>query len=306
MAAEVTVESRRLKLSNPDKVLYPAVGFTKAQVIDYYTRIAPVLLPHLQGRIVTLKRYPDGVEGEFFYEKMCPAHRPRWVHTASVWTASRGRYTHYCVIDDLPTLVWVANLASLELHTALARVEDMERPTTLVLDLDPGPPADLLDCAEVGLWLRQTCAPLGLESFPKVSGKKGLHIHVPLNGATTYEQTKSVARALAERLAGEHPDRVVSNIRRSLREGRVFIDWSQNADPKTTVCVYSLRASQRPTVSAPVSWDEVETALRHRDAARLVFDSDQVLERVQRLGDLYAPVLDLAQSLPDVAAIKAA
>lgn len=306
MPGEVTVEGKRLKLSNPDKVLYPAAGFTKTQVIDYYTRIAPVLLPHLQGRIVTLKRYPDGVDGEFFYEKMCPAHRPRWVHTAAVWTPSRRRYTHYCVIDDLPTLVWIANLASLELHTGLARIEDMERPTTLVLDLDPGPPADILDCAQVGLWLRRTCAALGLQSFAKLSGKKGLHVHVPLNGEATYEQTKAVARALAEHLEQQHPERVISNMRRSLRAGRVFIDWSQNDDHKSTVCVYSLRAAERPTASAPISWNEVEDALSRREAARLVFDADQVLERAGRVGDLYGPVLQLRQQVPDVAAIKAA
>jgi bifunctional non-homologous end joining protein LigD len=293
---EVEVEGRRLKLSNLEKVLYPAVGFTKGQVIDYYTRIAPVLLPHLRGRPLTLKRYPDGVNGEFFYEKQCPSHRPDWVRTEAVSTNSKT--IDFCVADDLPTLVWTSNLADLELHTSLSLATEIKRPTMLVFDLDPGAPAAILECVQVGLWLRDLLDELGLESFPKTSGSKGFQVYAPLNTAVTYDGTKPFARALAQLLEKQHPRKVVSNMKKELRKGKVFVDWSQNDDHKTTICVYSLRARERPTVSTPVSWEEAESALEQKDADSLVFDSEAVLERIEREGDLFEPVLKLKQKLP--------
>ena len=295
---EVEVDGRRLRLSNLDKVMYPAVGFTKGHVIDYYTRVAPVLLPHLRGRHLTLKRYPNGVDGGYFYEKQCPSHRPEWVRTAAVWSRHNGRNINYCLADDLPTLVWTANLADLELHTPMARAAEPSLPTMLVFDLDPGPPAAILDCAEVGLWLRRVFDDLGLASFPKTSGSKGLQVYVPLNTPATYDATKGFARALAELMEKHHPERVVSNMAKALRPGKVLVDWSQNDEHKTTVCVYSLRARERPTVSTPVSWDEVEGALASGDDERLVFDHAAVLERIEERGDVFAPLLELEQRLP--------
>jgi bifunctional non-homologous end joining protein LigD len=295
---EVEVEGRRLKLSNLDKVLYPAVGFTKGEVIDYYTRIAPVLLPHLRGRPLTMKRYPDGVDGKFFYEKQCPSHRPEWVHTEPVVT--RGKTIDFCVVDDLATLVWTSNLADLELHTSLSRADDLQRPTMVVFDLDPGAPAAVLDCAQVGIWLRDVLGRLGLESFVKTSGSKGLHFYIPLNTPATYEESKPFARALARLIEKEHPKQVTSNMKKELRKGKVFIDWSQNNDFKTTVCVYSLRARERPTVSTPVTWDEVEDALADGEPDQLVFEAREVLEGVEQHGDLFEPVLELEQELPEL------
>jgi len=288
----VEVEGRQLSLSNLDKVLYPGPGFTKGQVIDYYTRIAPALLPHLRGRPLTLKRYPNGVESQFFYEKQCPSHRPDWVATAAVPTG--GRTIDFCLADDLPTLVWLANLADLELHTSLSLAEDVERPTMMVFDLDPGEPAGLGECAEVALALRDLLGQLSLRSFAKTSGSKGLQVYVPLGGAATYDQTKPLAHALARHLEGDRPELVVSSQRKSLRGGKVLIDWSQNDEHKTTVCVYSLRARERPTVSTPLDWDELE------HPSSLVFESDEVIERVSERGDLFAPVLELRQALPDL------
>jgi bifunctional non-homologous end joining protein LigD len=295
---EVEVEGRRLKLSNLDKVLYPAVGFTKGEVIDYYTRISPVLLPHLRGRPLTLKRYPDGVEGQYFYEKQCPSHRPDWVRTEPV--KADGKVIDFCVVDDLPSLVWTSNLADLELHTSLSLAEDVQRPTMVVFDLDPGPPAAILECAQVGMWLRDTFDELGLESFPKTSGSKGLQVYVPLNTPVTYEQTKPFARALARLLEKQHPDQVVSSMKKELRKGKVFVDWSQNNDFKTTVCVYSLRAKERPMVSTPVTWDELENALSRNDPKLLEFDYEEVLKCTDEAGDLFRPVLELRQTLPSL------
>jgi bifunctional non-homologous end joining protein LigD len=293
---EVEVEGRRLKLSNLEKVLYPAVGFTKGAVIDYYTRVAPVLLPHLRGRPLTLKRYPDGVEGNFFYEKECPSHRPDWVHTAPV--KANSKTINFCIVDDLPTLVWAANLADLELHTSLSLAKDISRPTMMVFDLDPGAPAAILECVQVGLWLREVLGELGLESFPKTSGSKGFQMYVPLNTKVTYDESKPFAHALAKLLEKQHPELVVSSMRKELRKGKVFVDWSQNDDFKTTICVYSLRARERPTVSTPVRWEEAESAFETRDPDSLVFDSEMVLDRVEREGDLFEPVLKLKQRLP--------
>ncbi len=294
-AVEVEVEGRRLKLSNLDKVFYPAVGFTKGQVIDFYRRVAPVLLPHLRDRPLTLKRYPDGVEGQFFYEKQCPSYRPDWIKTVAV---QNKREIHYCLANDLSTLIWLANLADLELHTSLAHAKDVMRPSMMVFDLDPGEPAAILECAQIGIELRDLFRNLGLDCYPKTSGSKGLQIYVPLNTPVTYEDTKPFAHAIAMLLEQKLPKLVVSNMKKSLRKGKVFVDWSQNDDHKTTICVYSLRARERPTVSTPVKWDEVETALKKKDPGRLVFDSDTVVKRVDKHGDLFAPVLEQKQKLP--------
>jgi bifunctional non-homologous end joining protein LigD len=261
-------------------------------VIDYYARIAPVLLPQVHGRLLTMKRYPDGVEGQFFYEKQCPSHRPDWVQTAGMGDVD------YCLVNDLPTLVWLGNLADLELHTSLSLAERLEAPTMMVFDLDPGPGADILDCAEVALWLRDVFGQLGLRTFLKTSGSKGLHAQVPLNSGHTYDHTKPFSKAVAELLAKHHPDLVVARQTKSLRPGKVLVDWSQNDQHKTTVCAYSLRARERPTVSTPVAWEEVEEALEAGDAGRLTFEAGAVLERVQERGDLLAEVLTLRQELP--------
>jgi len=292
------VSGRQVPVSNLDKIFYPSVGFTKGQVIDYYIRISPVLLPHLKDRPLTLKRYPDGVKGGFFYEKRCPPYRPVWVQTAPVWSDRYQTDIHFCLVNDLPSLVWAANLGDLELHTFLAKADKVERPTMMVFDLDPGAPADILSCAQVGLWLRQSLNGLKLKSFPKTSGSKGLQIYVPLNTLATYDQTKALSHRLAEQLEREHPELVVSKMGKSLRSGRVFVDWSQNDRHKTTVCAYSLRAKERPTVSTPVEWDEVEAAFKKRDAALLSFISDEVLKRVEKNGDLFEPLLKLKQKVP--------
>jgi len=296
--AELIVEDRKIQVSNLDKVLYPKVGFTKGQVIDYYIRIAPVLLPHLKDRPLTMKRYPDGVQGEFFYEKNCPEHRPKWVQTAQVWSESNDRMMNYCLVQDLPTLVWAANLADLELHTSLSRKDDMTCATMMVFDLDPGAPADIVQCCQVGLWLRDLLGKMKLKSFAKTSGSKGLQVYVPLNTSITYDQTKDLSRALAQYLEREHVDLVTSNMSKAMRKGKVFVDWSQNDEHKTTICVYSLRARAEPTVSTPVSWDEVENCLKRKNADLLKFRSAQVLARVDKLGDSFELVENLKQKLP--------
>jgi bifunctional non-homologous end joining protein LigD len=296
----IEVEGRHLKLSKLEKVLYPQVGFTKGQVIDYYVRIAPVLLPHLSGRPLTLKRYPEGVNGLFFYEKNCPKYRPDWIKTAKVWSEGNNRYMYYCVVEDVATLVWLANLADLELHTSLARAPQKERPTVIAFDLDPGPPANIVQCCQVGIWVREIFEQFGLQAFPKTSGSKGLQVYVPLNTEVTYDQTKPFAKAIARLLEERYPDQVVSDMKKSLRGNKVFVDWSQNDSYKTTVCVYSLRAKDQPTVSTPVTWHEVESCLKKGDPELLVFTSDQVLQRVEKQGDLFAPVLKLKQELPEL------
>jgi bifunctional non-homologous end joining protein LigD len=295
---EVEVEGRMLSLSNLDKVFYPATGFTKGHVIDYYTRIAPVLLPHLRGRHLTLKRYPNGVDGAFFYEKQCPGHRPDWVRTTGVWSRHNGREIDYCMVDELATVVWLANLADLEMHTPLAYADAPEQPTFLAFDLDPGEPATIVECAEVALRLRDAFDHFGLVAFPKTSGSKGMQVYVPLNTPTTYAVTKPFAMGVAQVLERRMPELVVSEMRKDRRAGKVFIDWSQNDEHKTTVCVYSLRARERPTVSTPVTWDEVEAVTRSRDPEDLAFTSDEALERVAEHGDCFAPVLELQQELP--------
>ena len=297
-AVEVDIDGRRVRLSNLDKVFYPAVGFTKGQVIDYYTRVAPALLPHLHDRQLTLKRYPNGVEGPYFYEKRCPSHRPEWVQTSPVWVGRDGKRIEFCLANDLPSLIWAANLANLELHTSLSRADRPPRPTILAFDLDPGEGAGMRACARVGLILRDLLAAQGLEAWPKTSGSKGLQVYVPLNTAgVTYDDTKGFSKAVAELLEREYPTLIVSRMAKSDRPGKVFIDWSQNDEAKTTACVYSLRAKDRPTASTPVTWDEVEEASAADAVDPLSFTAEQVLERVAVHGDLFAPVLTREQHL---------
>jgi bifunctional non-homologous end joining protein LigD len=289
---EVEVEGRRLSLSNLDKVMYPQVGFTKGEVIDYYTRVSSALLPHLRGRPLTLKRYPDGVDGEYFYEKNCPSHAPDWVRKERVGGIS------YCICDDLPTLVWAANLADLELHPSLSRADDMSRPTLMAFDLDPGDGAGLAECCEVALILREALAQLGLDCYAKTSGSKGIQVYVPLNTDDVDYRggTKLISNALARHLEGRHPKLIVASQRKDLRAGKVLIDWSQNDEHKTTVCVYSLRARERPTVSTPLAWEEIERG----DPQELVFEAGDVLERVEEHGDLFGPVEEQEQRLPEL------
>src|SRR5437763_14929453 len=293
--AELVVGSKKLSVSNLNKVLYPKVGFTKGQVIDYYIKIAPVLLPHLEDRPLTMKRYPNGVDKEFFYEENCPSHRPKWVQTAKVWSEGNNRVMHYCLAQDLPTLVWAANLADLELHTSLAKKKDVARPTMMVFDLDPGAPADIVQCCQVGLWLRDLLSKMKLKSFAKTSGSKGLQVYAPLNTPVGFDQTKDLSRALAQHLEGEHPNLVTSNMSKVVRKGKVFVDWSQNDEHKTNICVYSLRAKEEPTVSTPVTWDEVANCLKKKKADLLKFRSDKALARGKTMGDLCAPAEKLKQ-----------
>ncbi|MBA3262338.1 MAG: ATP-dependent DNA ligase [Thermoleophilaceae bacterium] len=287
---EVAVEGRRLSLSNLEKVMYPAVGFTKGHVIDYYTRIAPAVLPHLRNRPLTLKRYPNGVESQYFYEKRCPSHAPEWVRREQV------EQIEYCVCEELATLVWLANLADLELHPSLSLVDDILRPTVMAFDLDPGPGAGLAECCEVAFLLRDALSQLNLESFAKTSGSKGIQLYVPLNTEDVdYDHgTKPLSKALARHLESQHPELIVSQQKKELRAGKVLIDWSQNDEHKTTVGVYSLRARERPTVSTPLAWEELD------DPDSLVFEAADVLARVEQHGDLFAPVVELKQELPDL------
>ncbi|HEV3511578.1 MAG TPA: non-homologous end-joining DNA ligase [Candidatus Sulfotelmatobacter sp.] len=302
----VEIQGRQLKLSNLQKVLYPSTGFTKKDVIDYYVRIAPAMLPHLTGRALTRKRYPDGVDGEPFFEKNAPMHKPDWVKTAPIWSEGGHRTVNYILANDLPTLVWLANLAALELHPSLALAKDIKCPTEMVFDLDPGPPADIVQCCQVAMWLREIFEHFGIQSFPKTSGSKGLQLYVPLNTPTTFDATKLFSRALAQLLEQEHPEHVVSDMKKKIRTGKVLVDWSQNDEHKTTVAVYSLRARQHPTASTPVTWDEVERALKKKDAGLLVFEAPQVVARFDKMGDLFEPVLELKQKLPDLKAAATA
>jgi bifunctional non-homologous end joining protein LigD len=286
----VQVEGRTLALSNLNKVLYPAAGFTKAQVIDYYLRIAPALLPHISGRAVTIKRYPEGVDGEFFYQKNAPAHRPAWVPTARIASpgSTKSRETiEYILGGDLPTLIWAANLAALELHTPMWRHPAIGEPDLLVFDLDPGEPATVVECCEVALLLRPLLTELGLEPAAKTSGGKGLQLYAAVS-AMTSQQTSDLAKGLAEELESAHPELVVSKMTKALRPGKVLIDWSQNNAAKTTIAPYSLRARSLPTVSTPVTWDEVG---RCRRAADLIFTAEDVAGRVAESGDLFAITL---------------
>lgn len=302
----VEIAGRQLKLTNLDKVLYPVAKFTKGQVIDYYARIAPVLVPHLTGKPLTLKRYPNGVDQKYFFEKNATQHRPEWVKTAPIWSEGNRRNVNYILCNDLATLVWIANLAGIELHPSLSLTTDIECPRSIVFDLDPGPPANIVQCCQVAVWLRVIFDHFKLQSFAKTSGSKGMQIYVPLNTKTSYDETKPFANALARLLENEHRDLVVSDMKKAVRGGKVFVDWSQNDEHKTTISVYSLRARERPTVSTPVTWDEVERTLKKKDAALLVFEAQQVIERVEKSGDLFAPLLALKQKLPALVAVAPA
>jgi bifunctional non-homologous end joining protein LigD len=299
-AVNVVVDGRELKLTNLDKALYPKAGFTKGEVVDYYAKIAPAIVPHLNGRALTLRRFPEGVDDldAAFFEKRCPKHRPKWVKTTRVEAGPNAGKIDFCVCDGLPTLVWMAQLAAIELHPSLSLSRAPKRPTVLAFDLDPGPPAGVLDCCRVALRLRDMFGHFGLQCFPKTSGSKGMQVYMPLNTKVNYEMTKPFAKAIAQLLEKQTPEEVVSTMKKAERGGKVFVDWSQNHQRKTTIAVYSLRARERPTVSTPVSWEEVEGALDRGDAGSLVFEAADVLARVESQGDLFAPVLELEQSLP--------
>ncbi len=295
-AVEVELDGRVLRLSSLDKVLWPQAGFTKADMIDFYARAAPALLAHIAGRPLTLRRFPDGIAGLNWYQTQCPRGHPSWVRTQALPNRRGGAHS-FCLVNDLPSLVWAANLGSIELHPLLAHGERPDEPAALVFDLDPGAPADVLDCCRVAIWIRDLLAGLGLASFAKTSGSVGLHVHVPLNSPHSYGATKAFARALAQRLTAERPDLVVDNSKRSLRRGKVLVDWLQNNRTRSTVAAYSLRAMPWPTVSTPVSWDEIEAALAANRAELLTFEPADVLRRLDRLGDLFRPVLELEQTL---------
>ncbi|MGE0066592.1 MAG: non-homologous end-joining DNA ligase [Solirubrobacterales bacterium] len=297
------VDGRELKLTNLDKVLYPAVGFTKGEMVDYYAKVADAMVPHLQGRAVTLRRFPEGVDDldSAFFEKRCPKHRPKWVKTTSVRAGPNAGNIDFCVCDGRPTLVWMAQLAAIELHPSLSLGRAPTRPTVLAFDLDPGPPADVVDCCRVALRLRELFGHFGVQCFPKTSGSKGMQVYVPLNRKDmSYDLTKPFAKAIAQLLEKQTPDLVVSKMKKVERGGKVFVDWSQNHRSKTTIAVYSLRARERPTASTPLTWEEVETAADTGDGSALVFEAGAVLERVEQHGDLFAPVLELQQELPEL------
>jgi bifunctional non-homologous end joining protein LigD len=289
--------TRTVTFSNLTKILYPQTGFTKGQVIEYYQSMASLILPHLEGRPLTLKRYPNGVDQPFFYEKRCPSYKPSWMLTAHMPSDRHGSID-YCMIDSVEGLAWIANLASLELHTLLSRAGNADRPTMMVFDLDPGPPAAMLDCLRLALKIRDLFAHLKLQIFPKTSGGKGIHIYVPLNTPVTFDQTKDFARSIALLLERDDPNKVISSMSRAAREGKVFVDWSQNDSHKTTVCPYSLRARPEPTVSTPITWDEIESTLKSKKPDRLTFRAPDAIKRTGKIGDLFSPVLTLKQKLP--------
>jgi bifunctional non-homologous end joining protein LigD len=299
----VEVDGRELKLTNLDKVLYPAAGFSKGEMVDYYAKVADAMVPHLKGRAVTLRRFPEGVDDldSAFFEKRCPKHRPKWVKTTNVRAGPNAGNIDFCVCDGRPTLIWMAQLAAIELHPSLSLGRAPTRPTVLAFDLDPGPPADIVDCCRVALRLREMFGHFGVQSFPKTSGSKGMQVYVPLNRKEmSYDLTKPFAKAIAQLLEKQTPDLVVSKMKKVEREGKVLVDWSQNHRSKTTIAVYSLRARERPTVSTPITWDEVERAADSGDGSHLVFEGGDVLERIEQHGDLFAPVLELEQELPDL------
>lgn len=294
----VEIAGRRLSLSNLEKDLYPSFGFTKAHVLEYYRRMASFILPHLQDRALTLKRYPEGVDKDFFFEKRCPSHRPAWVKTAEIRLNERERMT-VCLANDLETLMWVANLASLELHVPLARVGSPETPDSLVFDLDPGDQADILDCARVALILRDLLSHLQLASYVKTSGKKGLHVYVPLNRPdTTFEHTKTFSRAVARIMEKNYPDLVTARMAKEYRTGKVFINWAQNDAAKTMVCVYSLRAREKPVVSFPFAWRELDNPASQGDPEKLQVLYTDAISRAEQHGDLFQEVLVNQQKLP--------
>lgn len=291
----VTVGDREVSLSNLHKVLYPAAGTTKAEVIEYYARIAPVMLPHLADRCITLKRFPDGVDHEGFFEKRCPKHRPAWLDVA-LGPGDRNGQIGYCRMDEAASLVWAANMAALELHVPMALAADLDAPRAVVFDFDPGEPAAMRECCEVALWVREVLAAVGLDGWPKTSGSKGLQLYVPLNSPCTHERASDFALAVGQLLEHQHRDRVTTTMAKAVRPGKIFVDWSQNARHKTTIGVYSLRARPEPTCSTPVTWEEVADCVGGGPVLR--FTWREVLERVDTHGDLFAPVLTTVQTLP--------
>ncbi len=293
-SAEIQLDGHALELTNLDKVIYPQEGFTKGEVLDYYLRIGPALLPHVRDRLLSLHRYPDGVEGQRFWEKQCPARRPGWMRTAPMWSENKKENIEFCTATDIAAIVWLANFGALELHPSLATRDDVERPTVMVFDLDPGEGTGLDECREVALHLKGLFDQMKLETFPKTTGSKGIQVYVPLNGACTYDDTKPFSKAVAETLERVYPQLVVSRMAKERRAGRVLVDWSQNSAHKSTVAAYSLRAKARPTVSMPLKWSEVESG----PSEALVFESEAALKRVDERGDIFAPVLTLKQELP--------
>jgi bifunctional non-homologous end joining protein LigD len=285
---QLEVGGRQLNIRNLERVVFPRTGTTKGELLDYYVRVADVMLPHLRERQLHMHRYPEGVEGPRFWQKACPEHRPDWVEVAPVWSRDKDAYIHYCVVNELATLLWAVNLGSIELHTSLHLRDDLHRPTALAFDLDPGEGMGVLDCGEVALGLRELFLQTDQEAFLKTSGSKGLQVYVPMpSRELTYEDTKPMAKAVAEMLESERPQAVVSRMAKSLRAGRVLVDWSQNTEHKSMVCAYSVRAKERPTVSTPLRWSELEEAIDAGDPHRLVFEMGDVLERVAELGDLF-------------------
>jgi bifunctional non-homologous end joining protein LigD len=291
------IGGKSIPVSNLDKIYYPKAGFTKGEMIAYYIKIAPLLVPHLKDRPLTMKRYPNGVEAPYFYEKECPKPTPAFVKTFQMARHHKPGHVEYCLVNNLPTLVWAANLGDLEMHTFLSKAPNVHKPTQIVFDLDPGAPADAVQCSQVALWLKQMFDNLGLEIFVKSSGSKGMQVYVPLNTPTSYAETSPFAKAVAQTLEKAHPELVVSDMKKKLRNGKVLVDWSQNSETKTTVCVYSLRAKDRPFISMPLEWAEVEKCLGKKDASLVFFDANTALKRVEKKGDLFAPVLTLKQSL---------
>ena len=294
----IEIAGKRLSLSNLEKDLYPSYGFTKAQILEYYRRMAEFILPHLQDRALTFKRYPEGVDQDFFFEKRCPSHRPAWAKTAEIIRENGERMT-VCLVNDLETLMWVENLASLELHVPLARAGSPETPDSLVFDLDPGDPANILDCARVALILRDLLIPLQLTSYVKTSGQKGLHVFVPLNRKeTTFEDTKKFSKAVAEIMQKNYPDLVTAKMAKEYRKAKVFINWSQNNSSSTMICVYSLRARGKPYVSFPLAWKELENLAGQGDPEKLQVIHSEAVRRAEKQGDLFREVLVKKQKLP--------
>jgi bifunctional non-homologous end joining protein LigD len=294
----VYINNRELSLSNLDKDLYPSYGFTKTRILGYYSSIAPFMLPFLKGRALTLKRYPQGVDGDFFFEKRCPEYRPDWLETVDVPYGAKEKIT-YCVANDLETLIWVENLASIELHVPMAKADFPDNPDSMVFDLDPGEGADILDCARVALIVRDLLSNLSLECFAKTSGKKGLHVFVPLDSKKTkFEDTKNFSRAVAGIMQKAYPDLVTAKLNKEFRINKVFINWSQNDASKTMVCVYSLRAMDKPAVSFPLSWKDLETAAKHNDHGNFVILAPDAIAKLEKNKNFYQEMLEIKQRLP--------
>jgi bifunctional non-homologous end joining protein LigD len=295
--AQLEVNGQSVRVTSLDRVMFPKPATTKGELLEYYIRIGPVMLPHLIDRQLHMHRYPEGVGGPRFWQKACPEHRPAWVSTVPVWSRDRNAYIEYCVVNELATLLWAVNLGSIELHASLHRCQALHRPTAMAFDLDPGPGANVIHCCEVALRLRELFEARGVEAYPKTSGSKGLQVFLPVNTDVRYEFTKPTARRIAEILENQTPQAVVSRMARAARTGRVLVDWSQNTEHKSMVCVYSVRAKERPTVSTPLEWEDVESAVDHGRPEELVFEMGDVLERVAQRGDLFAPVLSQRQDL---------